>query len=297
MEGKKDICCIGHITLDKIITPKLEKYMPGGTSYYFAEGLRHFENVDYQLVTAVGPDEMHVVDDLRKKNINVKTVPSASSVFFVNKYGEDQNHRTQRVLAKAAQFTVNDLQDIDAKIYHLGSLLADDFAPDVIPYLHEKGLVSLDVQGLLREVRGEQVFAVDWKEKRQLLPYVDILKVNEYEMEMLTGCADAHDAALKLAEWGCREVCITNGSYGSVIYAEGNFYEIMAYPPRRIVDVTGCGDTYSTGYLYQRLKGAGYEEAGRFAAAMSTLKLESAGPFSGLKSDILQLVRQYEKAI
>lgn len=27
---RKDICCIGHITLDKIITPKLEKYMPVG---------------------------------------------------------------------------------------------------------------------------------------------------------------------------------------------------------------------------------------------------------------------------
>lgn len=30
-----DICCIGHITLDKIVTPKQTTYMPGGTSYYF----------------------------------------------------------------------------------------------------------------------------------------------------------------------------------------------------------------------------------------------------------------------
>lgn len=71
----------------------------------------------------------------------------------------------------------------------------------------------------------------------------------------------------------------------------------MAYPPCKVVDVTGCGDTYSTGYLYQRLKGAGYEEAGQFAAAMSTLKLEAAGPFSRTETDIQQLVRQYQKAI
>lgn len=25
-----DICCIGHITLDKIVTPKQTAYMPGG---------------------------------------------------------------------------------------------------------------------------------------------------------------------------------------------------------------------------------------------------------------------------
>lgn len=294
---RKDICCIGHITLDKIITPKLEKYMPGGTSYYFTEGLLHLGKISYQLVTAVGKTELHVIEEFRQKLVDVKNIQSERSVFFENKYGEDQNHRTQRVLAKAAPFTVDDLKDVDAQIYHLGSLLADDFEPDVIPYLHQKGLVSLDVQGLLREVRDEKVYAVDWKEKRELLPYVDILKVNEYEMEVLTGCHNAYDAALQLAEWGCREVCITNGSYGSLIYAEGHFYEIMAYPPCKVVDVTGCGDTYSTGYLYQRLKGAGYEEAGQFAAAMSTLKLEAAGPFSRTETDIQQLVRQYQKAI
>lgn len=34
-----DICCIGHITLDKIVTPTQEVYMPGGTSYYFSYGI------------------------------------------------------------------------------------------------------------------------------------------------------------------------------------------------------------------------------------------------------------------
>lgn len=139
------------------------------------------------MVTAVGKTELHVIEEFRQKSVDVKNIQSERSVFFENKYGEDQNHRTQRVLAKAAPFTVDDLKDVDAQIYHLGSLLADDFEPDVIPYLHQKGLVSLDVQGLLREVRDEKVYAVDWKEKRELLPYVDILKVNEYEMEVLTG--------------------------------------------------------------------------------------------------------------
>ena len=39
---------------------------------------------------------------------------------------------------------------------------------------------------------------------------------------------------------------------------------------------TGCGDTYMAGYLYQRLKGAGIQDAGEFAAAMATLKLGSS---------------------
>ena len=39
-----DICCIGHITLDKIITPKQTIYMPGGTSYYFSHGISHLND-------------------------------------------------------------------------------------------------------------------------------------------------------------------------------------------------------------------------------------------------------------
>ena len=36
---KKDICCIGHITKDKIVTPRQTVYMAGGTSFYFAYAL------------------------------------------------------------------------------------------------------------------------------------------------------------------------------------------------------------------------------------------------------------------
>ncbi len=291
----KDICCVGHITLDKITTPTLTQYMPGGTAYYFTEGIRRLGPIDYQLITAVGPNEKNVVDELRAKGSDVSLIDSPQSVFFENIYGEDCNQRTQRVRAKAAPFTREAFDGVEARVFHLGSLLADDFARNVIPWLHSKGKVSLDVQGLLREVRGEDVFATDWPDKRELLPYVDILKVNEYEMEVLTGQSNARDAALQLADWGCPEVCITDGSYGSLIYAEGRFFDIPAYLPTRLVDATGCGDTYSTGYLYKRMKGAGYEEAGRFAAAMSTLKLQTVGPFSGTEADIEQLLTRYAR--
>lgn len=86
-------------------------------------------------------------------------------------------------------------------------------------------------------------------------------------------------------------VLITLGSLGSIIYAEGTFHKIPAYPPKDIVDATGCGDTYATGYLYMRNKGASYEEAGCFAAAMSTLKLEASGPFSKTEEDVWNIIR------
>ena len=224
-----DICCIGHITLDKIVTPRKTTYMPGGTSYYFSHGISHLKDTKhYQLVTALAPSEFKAVEDIRAKGIKVTVT---------------------------------------------------------------KGILAVDAQGYLREVRGEKVYPIDWTDKVEALKYIDILKVNEHEMEVLTGQTDIKQAALQLAEWGVKEVLITLGSLGSIIYAEGTFHKIPAYPPKDIVDATGCGDTYATGYLYMRNKGASYEEAGGFAAAMSTLKLEASGPFSKTEEDVWNIIR------
>ena len=287
----KDICCIGHITLDKIVTPKQTIYMPGGTSYYYSHGMSHLKDFKhYKLVTSLAESEMKAVEDIRAKGIEVQVIPSRKTVYFENVYGENQNNRTQRVLAKADPFTIEGLKDVEANIFHLGSLLSDDFSLEVIQYLSTKGRLSVDAQGYLREVRGEKVYAVDWQDKLDALKYIDILKVNEHEMEVLTGYNVPELAALRLAEWGVKEVLITLGSLGSLIYAENKFHHVPAYPPKEVVDATGCGDTYMAGYLYMRNKGASYQEAGCFAAAMSTLKLEHSGPFCGTEEDVLNII-------
>lgn len=287
-----DICCIGHITLDKIITPKQTIYMPGGTSYYFSHGISHLNDwKNYKLVTSLAPSEYSAAYELTGKGLNVEIIPSRKTVYFENSYGINQNNRTQRVLAKADPFTVEKIQHIEAKIFHLGSLLSDDFSLDVIKYLSKKGILSVDAQGYLREVRGENVYPIDWCEKKEALKYVHILKVNEHEAKVLTGLDDYQAAARQLAEWGVKEVLLTLGSEGSIIYAENSFYYIPAYPPKEVVDATGCGDTYMLGYLYMRNKGVSYEEAGCFAAALSTVKLEKSGPFSGTEEDAWKIIK------
>ena len=289
----KKICCIGHITQDKIVTPKGTTYMAGGTSFYFSHGISRLKNHhDYQLITALGVSEYQSAENIRALGIDVKIIPSRKTVYFENIYGDNPDERSQRVLAKADPFTIENLEDIEANIFHLGTLLADDFSLDVIKYLSTKGTLSADAQGYLREVRGEKVHAIDWKEKEKALKYIDILKVNEKEMEVLTGYDDPEKAAIQLAEWGVKEVLITLGSLGSLIYAEGKFHRIPAFPPKEVVDATGCGDTYAAGYLYMRNQGASYYDAGCFAAAMSTLKLEHHGPFSGTEEDIQAIINR-----
>ncbi|MDO4949345.1 MAG: PfkB family carbohydrate kinase, partial [Bacteroidales bacterium] len=265
------ICCIGHITLDKIVTPKFQKHMPGGTAFYYAHAMSRLNDFSrFCLVTSLAESEMKVVDAIRAYGIDVKVLPSAHSVYFENTYNKDMNNRIQRVLAKADPFQKEDLTDIEADFFHLGTLLADDFSTELIQYLSTKGKVSVDAQGYLREVRGQNVYAVDWIDKLKALQYIDILKVNEYEMEVLTGYSDPERAALQLADWGVDEVVVTLGDKGSLIYAEQRFFKIPAYPPRELVDTTGCGDTYMAAYIYCRSQGMSYYGSGCFAAAMST---------------------------
>ena len=288
-----DICCIGHITKDKIVTPNRTVYMAGGTSFYFAYAINQLpKDVSFSLVTAMAPTETEPVEKMRQAGIDVTLNASRNTVFFENIYGENQNERKQRVLAKADPFTIQQLEHIDAKVYHLGSLLSDDFSPEVVEYLSKKGHVSIDVQGYLREVKDEKVYAIDWKEKKEVLKHTYYLKVNETEMETITGVKDAHEAAKLIHSWGVTEVIITLGSEGSLIYVGDTFYEVPAYPPHEVVDATGCGDTYSAGYLYKRLQGATPTEAGKFAAAMCTIKLEHNGPFNRSIEDVNAIIKK-----
>ncbi len=289
----KDICCIGHITKDKIVTPNRTVYMTGGTSFYFSYAINQLpKDVTFSLVTAMDPTEKEPVEKMLKAGIDVSMNASRNTVFFENIYGENQNERKQRVLAKADPFTIQQLEHVDAKVFHLGSLLADDFPTEVVEYLSRKGRVSIDVQGYLREVRDEKVYPIDWKEKLKVLKHTYYLKVNETEMETITGLKDAHEAAKLIHAWGVTEVIITLGSEGSLVYVDDKFYEIPAYPPHEVVDATGCGDTYSAGYLYKRLQGATPTEAGKFAAAMCTIKLEHNGPFNRSIEDVEKIIKK-----
>ena len=95
--NRHELCCVGHITLDKVVTPKNTVYMPGGTSYYFSHAIKHFDDIDYTLVTALAESEMKAVEELRADGVEVAVMPSRHTVYIENIYGENQDHRTQRV--------------------------------------------------------------------------------------------------------------------------------------------------------------------------------------------------------
>lgn len=293
-----DICCIGHVTRDTVITPFDTRVMPGGTAIYFSHALAH-RGERYRLVTALGAGGLTegLLDGLRAAGVPMTVLGSAHTVHFENKYSADTDQRTQRVLEVADPFRLGDLAEVEARVYHLGPLLAEDIPGEAIRMLADKGAVSLDVQGYLRRVEHQRVVPVDWASKLEWLPYIHYLKASDEEMYVLTGESNPQRGAAILHGWGATEVIITSGSKGSLIYNGSEFITVPAFVPQTDrPDATGCGDTYMAGYLQQRLKGATEAEAGTFGAAMATLKIEAGGPYTGTMAQVEGVLRRAERA-
>lgn len=287
----KNICCVGHTTLDKIITQAGEKHLPGGTSFYFSNAISKLE-IQSSLVTSVAKEDNDNLQALLATGIPVHVINTRKSLCFVNIYGENPDERKQRVTQKADPFFITDFNDIHADVFHLGPLLADDITVELIKQLSVKGRLSLDVQGFLREVQGEQVIPVSWLEMKEALPYIHYLKANNEELSILTGTTDIKKGLQKIASLGVKEVIATLGSKGSVILVENKIFEIPAYSPKTVVDVTGCGDTYMAAYLTMRLKGLSVADAGKFASGMAGLKTEQIGPFRKNVEDVVEFIRE-----
>ena len=284
-----DICTIAHITKDVNTTPKGVKKLPGGTAFYFASALENFP-IKHKLITKLSFDDHHLIKSLNPDH--VLTINSNQSHFFENIYYDYSDNREQRVHSLAEPFTVDDTYNIQSSYFHLGPLSKYDTPIGLLKYLRTRGKVSIDVQGLLRDIIDNKVVPSQWEEKEEALKYIDIIKVNEDESEMLTGKKDLEEAALYLSAYGIDEIVLTYGTKGSLIYANEQFHPIPVYKPKSIVDATGCGDTYMAGYLYQRSKGQSVIQSGKFAAAMAAIKIENFGPFRGTEKEIIDLVRE-----
>ena len=156
-----DICCIGHITRDRIITqdPPMTTHCAGGSAYYMAwafQALPH--DVDFHMITSVSRELMPEVNRLCEAGIKVTAYESPTNVFFENKYGANMDHRTQRVLAKSAPFTLRQLECEEARVFHLGTLLADDFTPKTVDPQADEESFKLAITRLWNKTKVH----VDW---------------------------------------------------------------------------------------------------------------------------------------
>ena len=83
---------------------------------------------------------------------------------------------------------------------------------------------------------------------------IDILFGNEDEVRHLTSCGDLADCVNSLSG-NVATVVITRGAQGAVASEGGELVEIRAAPIDKVVDTTGAGDLFASGFLAARCRG------------------------------------------
>ena len=104
----------------------------------------------------------------------------------------------------------------------------------------------------------------------------------------MTGTADREKGAEMLAEWGAEEIMVTHNTE-VLILKDGEFYR-APFNPSNLSGRTGRGDTCFASYLARRLK-EGPGEAVKFAAALTSMKMEKPGRFSGTEADVFERIK------
>ena len=203
----------------------------------------------------------------------------------------DKEKRACTSMGVCDTFRFEELPDIDTEIYHFAGLVYGDFDGELFAEASKHGKVAVDVQCLLRHVEEDKTMAFhDWADKKKYLPYIDFLKTDAAEAEILTGLTDRAEAAKLLYSWGAKEIMITHNT--EVLIYDGKEIYTCPIKARNLSGRTGRGDTTFAGYITERLH-ADIPQALQYCTALVSLKMETPGPFMGTREDVLDYIREF----
>lgn len=250
----------------------------GGVGRNICENLAHL-NVECIFVSLLGDD---VISDslynyMEKLDVNMNYVRRVSG-YPMSMYMAilDANYDMQYAINDmklAEQFTINDIDVISHSDYDQSLVILDTNLDDsIISHVFEK--------------YRDQRIAVDCisaNKARKLVEHlssISYLKCNIYEAQSLLEQEiiteqDKLNACLKLVNLGVEQVIITDGEK-DIVYNDG--LEIKKYhitPLTKIVNATGAGDAFFSGYLLGVLEGKDNQLALKYGCDAAKITLLS----------------------
>jgi sugar/nucleoside kinase (ribokinase family) len=244
--------------------------------------------VPVRVIGAIGDDEhgRFVRGALERAGVGTEALsvvdaPTAATVALVN--GAGNRMFLHRPGASGAAFSVP--LDFPAGLiagmshYHLASLfILPNFrphAPATLARARAAGLAtSLDTNW---DPRGMWM-----RDLGPCLPDLDYLFMNEDEARMATGSDDPATIAKAVLGLGVRTAVLKLGAHGCAIFTADREVRCPAFEVE-VKDTTGAGDCFVAGFLAARQRGAGIEEAGRFANAVGAFSVQCVGAAAGVR--------------
>ena len=116
---------------------------------------------------------------------------------------------------------------------------------------------------------------------------IDILFANEQEIQSLYK-VEAFADAVREIRGHCKIAVLTRGSLGSTIVTPHELLEVPAYPVSNVLDTTGAGDLYASGFLFGYSQGADLTTCGMYGAKAASQIISDYGARATVSlSDVL----------
>jgi sugar/nucleoside kinase (ribokinase family) len=283
-----DVALIGNYTKDTLIHPGKTQYVDGGAVNYASHACVRL-GLKTSVYIRLAEEDNRVVERMREAGVDCYPTYTPTSTCVTLEYPtHNPDIRNLYVTSTAGSFTVAEISSIESRAAVVGTTLRGEVGLDVIQALRAKDLLlAADVQGFVRVLRGESLVYEPWEEMPAVLACLDILKTDQVEAEFLTGEKDIYKAARYFAAMGPREIVLTHKD-GLLIHTDGQDYDYEWFP-QRMDGRSGRGDTCLGTYVSMRLSKPPVE-AGMWAAAVTSLKMENLGPFNRSVSEVEDLI-------
>jgi len=288
-----DITILGHIAKDIIEVDGISRKSIGGAVYYGGiAGSRM--GLKISIITLLKKEDFPILEIFKKKRITYFAYPSKETSGLRNIYSSKNiEFRDYKLLGFAGLFKKEHIPDINPRFFVIGPIIAGEIDIPLLNFLYEKygGRLALDIQGFIRVRENSKVFykKLTEEEKKNILSRINYLKVDQKEALLLTDQESIHDALLVLKNYGPKEILATH-ERGMSVYASNETY-FFPWKNSHILGRTGRGDTAFISYLGARLT-KDPEEALMFSTALTSLKLESFGPFNLTLFEVENLIKE-----
>jgi len=229
-----------------------------------------------------------VIDDLHKDGVDtslvsyLKEVCTGYSCLLLAPNGE-RTILTFRGASAHIDIHQSDFHDIDCDWIFLTSMAGNFEALKVIFDYAENHNIKIAMNpGKDELLKPEKL--------KSLLPRLTILSLNKEEMSLLYKADNIKDLVLR-ANQDVHYVIVTDGQNGAVAADRWHIVSAGMYKDVKVIDRTGAGDAFSSGFTAMIAAGESLEDAIIFGSANSTSVVQSIGAKSGIL-DINTLINE-----
>jgi len=285
-----DIVFIGQLGMGTIVPFRGSPFAePGGPALFAPIGASCLGK-KIALVTRTSENDGYPMEPLKSAGVDVFPLPGKIAQYRVVFPTADFDHR-QGFVKGADGFHIDDIPPFEPCLVHLCCMTGPGLQLGFLRALRERGYsLSVDMQGFVLQADDETGLAhfEDVPDKKEILAMADFVKLDAMEAKALTGADLPEEQAAILEGWGSSETVITS-SEGALVRSRGKS-AFVKFTNRSTAGRMGRGDTLMGSYLARRLDHS-MEDSLRFATALTSIKMESTGPFRGSLDDVLQRMK------